>query len=366
MILLVDARYVFGCLLSKSLSEQRKIFATEEHIGAIIPMNAYVLLFDTLIRVISSWELLLTELERRYDLTYIAYYNSENLRESQRYFYHYKYHEKISYKDFRFEVKKSLFRYSHHPQYFHEHEVKAFDMIREVFAIDDVIEPDDDDLPLSVYERNKLIKNLIHLFGTYQTVLTPREERWIYKIWLSMFKYRFDDICMDGALVMTEERNKKMKDNAEVIDFSMNIIKTIKTTKKIKRKMKKTKKSNFNNSNFVHNSDNSNNYDYSDDCKIELTELTKTDRDLTELTKLKTIVDEEFLLVLAFTDANLFSILDDIDRTYIEYKPSMFANALNLPKSFTKCKYENFKSVFEKCIGIIKNEKMKRFLLKII
>lgn len=330
MLFVVDAQSVFRKLLERARKEQSKVFKTCFHVGPNSPINNYVKMFDTLIRIMRMWQTIEKRVKEIYDVDEIAIIKSDLVPIVPVYYTYTDLDRRIiSDWEFRGKVGTLIWEYDHHPLYFSEEAVNYFETVRKVFGLpiwfmneNEVIS----DYSICAYgkkQRLRLIRKLLNFYSTFQTRLTVYQHEYIYRMFCSSFKYYCLDENCDGCLVMTMNRWRFKRYKCEVINVDLNLFKTFKKSK----------------------------------CLMNIADNPKE-----QFESIKEVCDKEIGMVLDFSDTNAMAIINDVEKTYIECVHSRLADALAYPASFKRSHYENFSPLFIKAASILEGRANKLLL----
>lgn len=330
MLLVVDAKSVFMSLLNRARKEQSKVFKTRFHVGPNSPINNYVKMFDTLIRIMRLWQGLEKKIKERYDVDEIAIIKG-NLSPIKPVYYNYTDTDRriVTDWEFRRKVGRLLWEYDHHPLYFSEEAVHHFETVRKVFGLPIWFMNEDEeitDFSICVYGQKKrfqMIRKLLQLYVAFQMRLTVYQHDYIYRMFCSAFKYYCLDDEYDGCLVLSMSKRKFNSFKCELIDTDLNLLKTFRKAK----------------------------------CPMNIADNQKE-----QFESLKEVCDKEIGTVLDFSDINTMAIISDVNKTYVECVHTKLADALTQPASFKKSNYDNFNPLFVKAAALIEGRAHKLLL----
>lgn len=290
MLLLINGSYLFRELAYRARKQQQIVYETSMHIGCIQPINHYVLIFDTIIRIHLIWKQLLLEINKRYDVTKIVVIKSKLP------LLYLKHTPKIKLME---EVQTIIDEFNRCGNRFPFKVQYMFNSIAEYFGT----YTDTQWGKCTMDDRNKLIKRILRIYSIDQTYLKQEEYEFIYNIFCSRFT-----VCEDALFYNVLYLSNKPSTNNEVFDINFKQLSTI------KKRYRSTLKCRY----------------------IEVTE----DRTIVEISR------PLYPYLLYFSDDNFIPILKNIEDTYIKIKRSDSMDGVTLPRSTRRSKYYDFKPHF--------------------
>lgn len=187
-IIYLDVEPTIKYLLKKVDEEQNKLFHTSIHIGPYLPINKYVRVYDTFIRMMLLYDDLKKELLSRFeniedirlfsgDLSFLqskfskpkAYYDTCYTK------------RRLTHEDLVFQIRTVVREYSFHYTCFHETSRPMFEFANEYYQLNEIEELKGH---LNYQDRCKLVKKLLYYLTLPQTQLNNMEFVFIFNLFV--------------------------------------------------------------------------------------------------------------------------------------------------------------------------------------
>ena len=313
-IVYVDAKYMFNILLKKAKSEQSRVFETKTRLGPNIPINAYILLFDTFIRILLNWFKFSNS--KKYIL-YLFVKNTDFIKKLDSKFekifdiYDGKYLTKNQYLE---ELTHVLQSFSSGYTSFPQRSKEMFIFANEFFKLDSIEQISN---KISNERRNSLIRRLLFLLSAYQYKIHNGEHEYLFNLWAkTCFPVIETNYGKLSDNVMISDKPCK-KVNVKIVDIKGVIIQKF-SGKTLMKKLTTESKP------LIINED-------------------RTFKEVSDLANGK---------VIKMTDDNLISIVGKFQQCYVWKKRTNVADSLETARSFTICDYNDFYPTFVKVMNI--------------
>ena len=290
MLLLINGSYLFKELAYRARNQQQIVYETSMHIGCVQPINHYVLVFDTIIRIHLLWKQLLLEINKRYDVTKIIMVKNKLPSIYLKHIPKLKLMEEVQL--LIDEFNRCGNRFPFRLQY-------MFNSIAEYFGT----YTDSQWGKCTIEDRNRLTKKILRIYSIDQTYLKQEEYEFIYNIFCSNFT-----VCEDASFYNMLYLSNKPSTNNEVFDINFRKISIIKKTYRPTLK-----------------------------CKYIIVDENRT---ILEVSR------PLYPYLLYFSDDNFLPILKNVEDTFINIKRSDSMNGVSLPRSIRRSKYYDLKPHF--------------------
>ena len=298
MILFIDGAYLYEELAYRARKQQEIVYESKQPIGCVQPINNYVLVFDTTVRIILQWEKLLNEIQKRYEVDAIVLIKKPLHQIHYKKFVMMK-RKRLNPYEYRQAVQEIIDNFNYCGNRFPYRLQEMFENVATYFDT----YTDRQWGKLTKEYMNKTIKELIHIYAIDQTYLHQLEHEYIYNIFCS----RFDTVCdsaeFSNALYLSNCRKK----NVEV--FNINF--------EVKSKIRRT-----------------------------ITVANFETIEVTENRKINEVADSIYPYVLYFYDENILPVVADVKSTYHELKRLSTMDPVALPRSMKKSDYSMLSGTF--------------------
>ena len=298
MLLFIDGGYLYREFAYRARKQQEIIYETKQPIGCIQPINNYVLVFDTLVRMIVQWRELLKEIQKRYEFENIVFIKTPIGPMLHKTFLITK-HKRLNTYEFKQAVQEIIDKFNFCGNRFPTRLQEIFENIANYFGTytDGQWGAADQDYV------NKLIKEILHIYSIDQTYLHQEEHEYIYNI----FSLQFEHIASEAEFTDSLFLSNKKKKNVEVFDINFNVISYIRR----------------------------------DVEEYEFKELT-----VSEDRKIEALVKSVYPYVLFYCDDNFLPVIKNTKNTYYNFKRSELMDAVELPRSIKASDYTVFSGTF--------------------
>lgn len=305
MTLYIDGKYIYEKIFYDIQHEQRQVYESKKHIGSYVPVNSYVLVFDTLVRIINRYKDVISYLQKKYKITKVIFVKNTLNKRTIRYYDRYD-RKTAGIKNYIYQLARCITKYNY------------FNKTNPNDKVDKSIKFMSDKFKITEWKSNfnketkcEIIPVYLFYLAIYQNFITTEINNYMYN------------------LLALNERNTIISNK---IDF-----------RKLRNCYILTEKGNLNNCVIT--------YDLEMKGKInnnsEVVEIIE-EINIEEKRKLKKICDSEYGEILNVNDDNIMLILSKIVSTYKKPKATKYAETCDYPRSFSSSDYTLFKPLFVK------------------
>lgn len=226
---IIDAKNLFHQFFYSIRDEQSKLFKTNEHLGNVIPVNNYILVFDTIIRLLIRMNKFVESIKSKYSdklidnaLFYLSMV-SENGWFINRLDTHYT-RKTLNYNDFRDQLYVVINQIYQSADMFNQNVISYCDFLCQEFRLN---------IPhsytmISTELRNKIVKQFIYLVSLYQSTLTMSEIKYVYEV---MCRYsglklisKVNSQTVTNSIYVTNSTRVNSYKNVMIVDFDLKIV----------------------------------------------------------------------------------------------------------------------------------------------
>ena len=325
---IIDAKNLFREFLYDIRYEQSRIFKTSEHVGNIALLNNYILVFDTIMRLLIRMNKFVESIKKKCSHLLIPnapFYLSMATESGwfiNRLDTHYA-KKALNYHDFSDELYNVITQIYQSQEMFNENVISYCDYLCHEFGFH---------IPqnyamISTELRNKIVKHFIYLVTLYQSSLTASEIKYVYEV---MCRYsglklisKVTSRNVTNSIYVTNNLRINSYHNVVVLDFNLKVV--------------------------GQESPNS--------VKINIKPHIPF-----KVEKLKQLCDSSVYQVVKMNDDTLLLIIDNIKATYQDKKHISNSDTLIPARSISHSDYGSLKIEFIKIASSLLNDEQKEIV----
>lgn len=325
---IIDAKNLFRQFFYSIRDEQSKLFKTNEHLGDVIPVNNYILVFDTIMRLLIRTNKFVESIKSKYSNKLIdnaPFYLSmvsENGWFINRLDTHYT-RKTLNYNDFRDQLYVVINQIYQSVDMFNQNVISYCDFLCQEFRLN---------IPhsytmISTELRNKIVKQFIYLVSLYQSTLTMSEIKYVYEV---MCRYsglklisKVNSQTVTNSIYVTNSTRVNSYKNVMIVDFDLKIV------------------------------------GFESPTSIKVNPIPHKPF---KLLKLKDLCDSSVHQVVKMNDDTLILIIDNIKSTYEINEHISNADSLIPARSISHSDYESLKIEFIKIASLLLADEQKEIV----
>lgn len=227
--IIIDAKSLFRRFLFEIRNEQLMIYKTSDKIGNVIPINHYILVFDTIIRLLLRMNNFTEKIKKFFAKklidkapVYLSMCSEQGWfinRLDTRYA-----KKSLDYKNFQDELYKVISTIYKSQDAFNEPVLEYCEFLCQVFGFHIPF----DGIEITLEQRNKIVKHFIYLVMLYQTSLTNKEITYVYEV---MCRYsglkligRTTAKTVTNSIFITDSKRVNSYEHCIVVDTNLHAV----------------------------------------------------------------------------------------------------------------------------------------------